>query len=57
MNLAHIVSRAIVAQIPGSAVALARTKRERERELRAAGYSRSEAKRIVASEQQKGCRG
>jgi len=44
MNLVNTIRRAIAAQIPGSAVNIAREKRELERQLRADGWSRAAAK-------------
>ncbi|MEO8655076.1 MAG: hypothetical protein ABI409_13205 [Ramlibacter sp.] len=46
-TLAKILG-AIAARVPGTAQHLAQHRRELERELRAAGYSRSHAKAIAA---------
>jgi hypothetical protein len=42
------IRRAIAARVPGTAQHLAQKKRALERELRAAGHSRSHAKAIAA---------
>ena len=48
MNLVHKVARALAAQIPGTEAAIALAKRQREREMRAAGYLRADAKRLAS---------
>jgi hypothetical protein len=43
------ISRAVVAQIPGTTANIAAEKRRAEKELRAAGYSRAEAVTMVSA--------
>lgn len=45
--LAARIRRAIAVSIPGTAINIAEQKRAYERECRAAGHSRAEAKRMV----------